>query len=143
MFLVCIIGASKDDFDSRRSKSPPLVGTKWQLIAFVDVENDTSVPPKSPPNFPVKFWISFLKNNEINGGGCNKYYGMHSINFDAKELSISIHAITEINCVEFDEELFLNSLEEVQSFDWIKEKTNTLLLYYNDGKNYLKLKEKK
>jgi len=135
-------------------EEPPLktlVGTEWKLVAFVDVENNTSRPPiygqhpyiddcytiyfdsvGSEPywhcDYPT-FFTGFADHNDILAG-C--YFANYAdLTFQVNKPIMTTAVGTN---VENDEKNFLAGLRDSEEFELT---TKHLKLFYNNKKNYL------
>ena len=120
-----------------------LVGTKWKLTAFVDVENNTR---REPVFFDIPtvnfrpYSITFNTDSSLFGYSGNEMFGNYHIYNNSNSIFIYIHTMTERMGYP-DEILYGESLSKVQSFIIKEGDTNILQLFYNDNKNYLEFEE--
>ena len=145
VYALLTVGCQKDNPNkiNEPQEVESLVGTNWQLIAYVDVENDISRPPKgwedNPPNL-YSYLLSFGTDNQISGRAGNVLIGNYSIDYNTNKLSIFIKIVTEAIGLP-EQNLYEESLNQVQSFIVKKGTSDTLLLFYNNDRNCLKFLE--
>jgi hypothetical protein len=148
--LICLFGFNTACNDSNINtknennlqSENPLAGTKWELTGFVDVENGKTKPPEEGwghPDYP-SYSITFETDSSISGQSGNIILGNYHIEDNSNKMSILVWIATMAMGYP-DEELYVASLNKVQSFIIKESDTNILQLFYNDNKNYLEFIE--
>ena len=80
-----IIKSSKKGNSFLEGENNPLAGTKWQLTAFVDVENNTTVLPGY-----YSYSITFEVNNSIVGWAGNIILGNYHIEDNSNKMFVLV-----------------------------------------------------
>ncbi|MDR0542304.1 MAG: META domain-containing protein [Dysgonamonadaceae bacterium] len=115
-----------------------LQGTTWKLVGFADVETGTlrkAVPEDCLPCYT----ITFITDTTFTGkASSNLIHGHYKIDYEMSHMQIICGTMTEV-VPYFDEELFVETMNLVQSFALQEDE---MRLYYNDRKNYLLFKLK-
>jgi len=111
-----------------------LQGTKWKLIGIVDTQTDI-LKELEPKDCEECYSFTFDTDSTATGKSTSNILGV-----TLKPL-VRIFLMTEAGGTDFyleDAILFRNAIETIISYERNK---NELKFYYNDGKNYLKLKK--
>ena len=122
-----------------------LTGTKWQLTAFVDVENDTRREPVFPNGFPIDndndnvltltFYKDSLAGMSFNNWQNGTYWADYSTNI--LRMYLATTKVGEIG----DGALFLDVIfGGYKYFNFKLYPQKALHLFYNDDKEYLEFK---
>ena len=120
------VSCSKDERDI-------LLNTKWKLVGFMDVASGET--KYAEPTNKWCYTITFKNNRKWEGrSAVNSMEGKYKINYSKNSISISIRLMTKVYCENCDEDLYVESLKNVDFFS-IQE--NELKLYYNSKQNYL------
>jgi hypothetical protein len=134
---------SKDDDAANTEVSEnqdiSLVGTKWQLTAFVNDSEGTTKTPMllDKPSKYGHYWIQFNEDNTCEGRSiANLLLGRYSAGSVSSEIQITVGAATEVMELSPDGEEFIEKLNRVHSLGI---KDSSLMLYYNET-DYLLLK---
>ena len=142
-----------DDYIVKDTTNYPLVGTRWYLVAFVDVENNiTTYPDRS--DYPEEYlhpdslkktsdyFLHFFNDTQCRGIRYCRYVGINynidsSVSVCWKFNNFEVKYYNE--CGEMGEPLlYAAALEKVQSYTYTKKTTpHQLKLFYDDEKKYL------
>jgi hypothetical protein len=141
--MPCVLGFSgcgEDDSPVTKSGKTPqetnlLVGTKWKLMGYFDVEADT-LKQDGYENYEQFFILIFDVDIAVSGfPGNHPIYGEYKINFLLSTLELTVKAdLSDFINVLAESKLYVEEMNKVRFFSF----TDTeLKLFYNDKKNYL------
>lgn len=111
-----------------------ITNVKWHLTKFVDVANDNT---ENTNTSEKTLWVSFYSDNSINGWGMGNQLG-GTFECNANNISIHIGPLTEVGDFNGLETKMCDALNKAGV---VKQKGETLLLYYNGKKNYLQFEK--
>ena len=144
--FILTVSSCKDDSNEPNPSDPirKLAGTKWQLTAFVDVENDTRRPPDYENSMfkDSSFSLSFDNDSLISGYSARNWLeGKYSVDYNASILLIKSMITTQVGDSNSDGHLYEDIMTGIdQSFPF-KLYSQELHLFYNDGKECLEFKK--
>ena len=144
-------------------EEPPLktlVGTEWKLVAFVDVENNTSRPPIYNPMWDPSYtdtndsYTIYFDSTDVDESwwcdnptfftapaDCNTIYGCYLANYTDFTVKIDKMLITAMYLAyENDEGNYESGIRHTEEFELT---TKHLKLFYNNKKNYLLFNRRK
>lgn len=136
---VITTGCKDDGIKPKEETKLSLVGTKWKLVSFYDVEADTfkEAEPKEDYQigillrdcFTLEFYVDSVKGKT----STNLFRASYIVNYTFSTIQFFDFWATAANEV-FDGLIYSQTLQQIQMFEL---KENELKLYYNDKKNYL------
>ena len=128
--MLLLVGCEKE----KKKTSDDITNIKWRLTKFVDTEDGNTEVVNASKDF---LWVIFNSDNSVDGIGCpNQLNGNFEYNFD--RIKIEIGPRTFMNDICGFETRICNALNKV---NFIKQKNNILLLYFNNNKNYLQFEK--
>jgi len=104
-------------------KTPPLVGTTWQLMSFGD--HETPVPERA--------WVVFESNGRLHGeAGCSGLGGRYTLNGSVISISLDPHIMRA--CRDIKEDTLMRQRLQGQSRIG---RSEGMLVFYRSGKRVL------
>lgn len=129
-----------NDDEKKEERKEPLINSlylfnKWHLVAFVNNGSDIKTPSGNNDNV---YWIKINDDYSFEGQAySNEIKGNISLDTMVYELTFTDITGTEITEL-FDGQLFVECLYNINKYELTK---NTLKLFYNDNKSYLKFRK--
>ena len=135
--LLGIVGLSfacNNDGHSNEDTTYSLVGTKWELVGFFDIEKNKLIEPELSPNGFRCYRINFDTDSELSGrSSFNQCYGIYEADYSTLELEIHFWPSTAAGELPHGYS-YIDAINEVKTFQF---SDDSLKLYYNDKKNCL------
>ena len=133
------IGCEKENTKSsieKESSDYPITNIKWHLTSFTDVDKQMTVPPLN--NHEQVYLLKFKDSTFEGHSFSNEIVGYITMDTVQKNMHFRSIGGTKINEL-FDGEKFIESLRQVQSYS--TPDAGTLILYYNENRNYLQFEK--
>jgi hypothetical protein len=123
------IPSQSDTLQPTQDTTYALVGTKWNLVEFIQISVGIT---KIPTKFSFKedsYWITFNNDSTLDGcASANRLNGSYQMNIQTSTIKIDAGYMTYIN-EHPDGDLYIECLNLASSFEVI---TTFLKLYYNE-----------
>ena len=130
--IILAIVSCKDNEPDSPIKYPSLVGTKWQLVGFFDVETNT-LKEVSEYHLLCSYTLLFYEEQLCAISSSNFHVGPYNADFTS--FIFEFRPVSTL-AGESDEGILYSDIliTKVKSFSLVND---TLKLFYNDAKNYL------